>query len=51
MLMLLQNAFPYARPTSLVEETDDLSRNVLASSLLVVHNTGRGGEDDESELT
>jgi len=36
---------------SLVEETDDLSGNVLASSLLVVHDTGRGGEDDITELT
>jgi nitrogen regulatory protein PII len=36
---------------NLVEETDDLSSNVLATSLLVVHDTGRGGEDDVSELT
>lgn len=35
----------------LVEETEDLSGNVLASSLLVVHDTSRGGEDDVSELT
>jgi hypothetical protein len=37
--------------TRLVEEPDDLSGNVLASGLLVVHNTGRGGEDHVSELT
>jgi hypothetical protein len=35
----------------LVEETNDLSGNVLATSLLVVHDTSRGGEDDVSELT
>jgi len=35
----------------LVEETDDLSCNVLASCLLMVHDTGRGCEDDVSELT
>ena len=35
----------------LVEEPDDLSGNVLASGLLVVHDTGRGGEDDVTELT
>jgi len=47
--------FPYTPPfiTSfpLVEESDDLSCNVLASGLLVVHDTGRGGEDDVTELT
>jgi len=37
--------------TRLVEEPDDLPGNVLASGLLVVHNTGRGGEDHVSELT
>lgn len=35
----------------LVEEAKDLSGNVLASSLLVVHDTSGGGEDDVSELT
>jgi len=35
----------------LVEETKDLSSNVLASGLLVVHDTGGGGEDNVSELT
>lgn len=37
--------------TRLVEETDDLSGDVLASGLLVVHDTGRGGEDHVTELT
>lgn len=37
--------------TSLVEETEDLSSNVLAASLLVVHDTGRGGQDNVTELT
>jgi hypothetical protein len=35
----------------LVEETNDLASDVLASGLLVVHDTGRGGEDDVAELT
>jgi len=35
----------------LVEEPDDLSCNVLASRLLVVHDTGRSCEDHVSELT
>ena len=35
----------------LVEEADDLSGNVLPPGLLVVHDTGRGGQDDETELT
>jgi hypothetical protein len=36
---------------SLVEETEDLASNVLPPGLLVVHDTSRGGEDDETELT
>lgn len=35
----------------LVEEADDLASNVLAAGLLVVHDAGRGGEDDVTELT
>ena len=35
----------------LVEEPNDLASNVLASSLLVIHDTSRGGENHESELT
>jgi len=35
----------------LVEETEDLAGNVLAAGLLVVHDTGGGGQDDETELT
>ena len=35
----------------LVEETDDLAGDVLSASLLVIHNTGRGGENDVAELT
>lgn len=50
MLMVLQT--PQSRPIRhLVEETNDLSGNVLASSLLVVHDTSGGGENDVSELT
>lgn len=36
---------------SLVEEANDLASNVLAASLLVIHDTSRGGEDDIAELT
>jgi hypothetical protein len=39
---------PFGR---LVEETDDLAGNVLSTGLLVVHDTGRGGQDDVAELT
>ena len=35
----------------LVEEADDLAGDVLSPGLLVVHDTGRGGEDDVTELT
>lgn len=42
---------PFIDIFRLVEETEDLSGNVLASSLLVVHDTSGGGEDDVSELT
>lgn len=35
----------------LVEETNDLAGNVLAAGLLVVHDTGGGGQDDVTELT
>ena len=36
---------------SLVEEANDLASNVLPASLLVVHDTSRGGEDNVAELT
>jgi len=36
---------------TLVEEADDLARDVLATGLLLVHDAGRGGEDDVAELT
>lgn len=39
-----------SRPV-LVEEANDLAGDVLAAGLLVVHDTGRGGEDDVAELT
>jgi len=35
----------------LVEETKDLSSNVLPPGLLVVHDTSRGSEDNVTELT
>jgi len=35
----------------LVEETNDLSSNVFSPSLLVIHDAGRGGENDVTELT
>lgn len=47
--MILQNAVCHS--DNLVEETDDLSGNVLAAGLLVVHDASRGGQDDVTELT
>jgi len=41
IMYILRQAFNPSR--SLVEETNDLARDVLASSLLVVHDTGAGG--------
>jgi hypothetical protein len=35
----------------LVEETNDLASNVLATGLLVVHDTSTGGQDNVAELT
>jgi len=35
----------------LVEEANNLASNVLAASLLVVHDTSRGGQNDVAELT
>ena len=54
---IVVDAFAHERQNSLdrenplVEETDDLSGNVLAAGLLVVHDTSGGGENDETELT
>lgn len=36
---------------SLVEHTKDLATSVLAASLLVVHDTSGGGQDNVTELT
>jgi nitrogen regulatory protein PII len=38
-------------PRNLVEETKNLASNVLPPGLLVVHDTGRGGKDNVTELT
>ena len=35
----------------LVKETKNLSTRVLSSGLFVVHDAGRGGQDNESKLT
>lgn len=35
----------------LVEEAEELAGNVLAASLLVVHDTSGGGQDNVTELT
>jgi hypothetical protein len=52
MLMILQTPlFSFPGPFCLVEETNDLSCNVLASGLLVIHDASRGCEDDITELT
>jgi hypothetical protein len=39
------------RAVPLVEEANDLAGNVLATGLLVIHNTGGGGQDNVAELT
>lgn len=39
------------KTTPLVEEAEELASNVLAASLLVVHDTSGGGQDDVAELT
>jgi hypothetical protein len=49
--LCLLNLFVCHSFSPLVEEADDLARDVLAAGLLVVHDTGRGGEDDIAELT
>lgn len=36
---------------SLVNESQDLTRNVLSSGLLVVHNTSRSGQNNQTELS
>lgn len=35
----------------LVDKAEDLASNVLATSLLVIHNASRGGKDQVTELT
>lgn len=35
----------------LVEVTQDLTSDVLSSGFFVVHDTSRGGKDDETELS
>lgn len=35
----------------LIKEANDLARDVLPSGFLVVHDTGRGGENNVTELT
>jgi hypothetical protein len=51
LIFCLLNLFVCHSFARLVEEADDLARDVLAAGLLVVHDTGRGGEDDIAELT
>lgn len=42
---------PFLERLHLVEETEELASNVLATSLLVVHDTSGGGQNDVAELT
>jgi hypothetical protein len=35
----------------LIKETKDLSTSLFATGFFVVHDTSRGGQDDETELT
>lgn len=44
--LTIKDCFDY-----LVEEPNDLASYVLAPGLLVVHDTGGGGQDDVAELT
>lgn len=37
--------------SSLVNETQNLTRNVLSSGFFMVHDTSRGGQDDVTELS
>ncbi|KAH3664110.1 hypothetical protein OGAPHI_004824 [Ogataea philodendri] len=41
----------YYSISPLVDETKDLTRNVLSLGLLVVHDTSRGGQDNVTELS
>ena len=34
----------------LIEKSNDFSSNMFSSSLLVIHNTSRGSEDDITKL-
>jgi hypothetical protein len=43
--------FFFIRTIPLVEEAEELASNVLAASLLVVHDTSGGGQDNVTELT
>ena len=40
-----------ANTSSLIEESQEHTRNVLATGLLMVHDTGRGREDNVTKLT
>lgn len=51
MHMNLDEVLFILRMHHLVEESNDLARDVLSPGLLVVHDAGRSGEDDVSELT
>jgi len=44
-------SFLFAYFDSLVEEANDLARDVLTTGLLLVHDASRGGENDVAELT
>lgn len=37
--------------SNLVEETENLTTSVLATSFFVIHDTSRGGQDEVTELT
>ena len=49
--MQIDTSYAKLGGTHLVEETNDLARNVLSPRLLVVHDAGRGRQHDEAELT
>lgn len=42
---------PHRIHATLVEEAQNLARDMLSPGLLVIHDTSRGGENDVTELT
>ena len=43
--------FKQRKKSNLIEETENLTTSMLGTSLFVIHNTSRGGQDQVTELT